>query len=64
MVSVRSVQNTPVGPGKPRDGPNQLWVAEITYLALRPALAYLAAILEAWSRRVVGSAISGQQSPP
>jgi putative transposase len=40
------------------DGPNQLWVADITYIAITTGFVYLAAILDAWSRRVVGYAIS------
>jgi putative transposase len=40
------------------DGPNQLWVADITYIAIAVGFVYLAAILDAWSRRVVGYAIS------
>ena len=40
------------------DGPNQLWVADITYVAITAGFVYLAAILDAWSRRVVGYAIS------
>jgi len=40
------------------DGPNQLWVADITYVAIAVGFVYLAAILDAWSRRVVGYAIS------
>ena len=40
------------------DGPNQLWVADITYVAIATGFVYLAAILDAWSRRVVGYAIS------
>jgi putative transposase len=40
------------------DGPNQVWVADITYIAIRAGFVYLAAILDAWSRRVVGYAIS------
>ena len=39
------------------DGPNQLWVADITYIAIATGFVYLAAILDAWSRRVVGYAI-------
>ena len=35
-------------------GPNQLWVADITYIRLREEFVYLAVILDAWSRRVVG----------
>jgi hypothetical protein len=40
------------------DGPNQLWVADITYIAIATVFVYLAAILDAWSRRVIGYAIS------
>jgi len=36
------------------DGPNQLWVADITYLAIFAGFVYVAVILDAWSRRVVG----------
>ena len=38
-------------------GPNELWVADITYIAIASGFVYLAAILDAWSRRVVGYAI-------
>ena len=38
--------------------PNQLWVADLTYIAIATGFVYLAAILDAWSRRVVGYAIS------
>ncbi len=38
-------------------GPNQLWVADITYIAIVSGFVYLAVILDAWSRRVVGYAI-------
>src|SRR6516225_1130038 len=35
---------------------NQLWVADITYIAIPTGFVYLAAILDVWSRRVVGYA--------
>ncbi len=38
--------------------PDCLWVADITYIRLRSGFVYLAVILDAWSRRVVGYAIS------
>ena len=44
--------------GRIVDGPNQLWVADITYIAIATGFVYLAAILDAWSRCVVGYAIS------
>ena len=37
--------------------PNRLWVADITYIRLRAAFVYLAVLLDAWSRRVVGYAV-------
>ena len=40
------------------DGPNQVWVADITYIAIAAGFVYMAAILDAWSRRVVRYAIS------
>ncbi|GLK86850.1 hypothetical protein GCM10017653_49200 [Ancylobacter defluvii] len=39
------------------DGPNQLWVADITYVAITIGFVYVAVILDAWSRKVVGYAI-------
>jgi len=36
---------------------NQLWVADITYIRLRTEFVYLAVILDAFSRRVVGWAL-------
>jgi putative transposase len=35
-------------------GPDRLWVADITYLPTRSGFCYLAAVTDAWSRRVVG----------
>jgi transposase InsO family protein len=35
-------------------GINQLWVADITYIRLRAEFVYLAVVLDAWSRKVVG----------
>ena len=32
--------------------PNQLWVADLTYVAIPGGFVYLAAILDAWSRKV------------
>jgi putative transposase len=38
-------------------GMNQLWVADITYIRLRAEFVYLAVILDAYSRKVVGWAL-------
>ena len=35
-------------------GPDRLWVADITHLPTRSGVCYLASIVDAWSRRVVG----------
>ena len=34
--------------------PNRLWVAEVTYVATSSGFLYLAVVMDAWSRRVVG----------
>lgn len=39
-------------------GPNELWVADLTYVAIAVGFVYVGVILDAWSRRVVGYAIS------
>jgi transposase-like protein len=38
-------------------GPNQLWIADITYIRLRKEFVYLAVILDAYSRKDVGWAL-------
>jgi len=61
VVTTDSDHDGPVFPNLAKDvtpsGPNQLWVADITYIAIATSFVYLAAILDAWSRRVVGYAI-------
>lgn len=39
------------------DGPNQLWVADATYVPTWAGFIYLAVVIDVWSRRVVGWAI-------
>jgi len=39
-------------------GLNQLWVGDITYIRVAAGVVYLAVILGAWSRRVIGCALS------
>jgi putative transposase len=39
-------------------GPNQLWLADITYIRLGREFVYLAAVLDAWSRKVIGWRLS------
>jgi len=38
-------------------GPDQLWVADITYIPTWAGFLYLAVVLDAWSRRVIGWAM-------
>lgn len=39
-------------------GPNQKWVADITYVHTRQGWLYLAAVMDLWSRRIVGWSMS------
>jgi putative transposase len=39
--------------------PNQLWVADLTYIRLQQEFVYMAVVLDAFSRRVVGWALNG-----
>jgi putative transposase len=38
-------------------GPNRLWVADITYVPTWSGFLYLAVVMDAWSRRIVGWAM-------
>lgn len=40
-------------------GPNELWVADITFVPTAAGFLFLAVVLDAWSRRIVGWAFSG-----
>lgn len=40
------------------NGLNQVWLADITYIRISAGFVYLAAILDAYSRRVIGYAVS------
>ena len=40
------------------EGPDQLWVADITHIPTRTGFLYLAVVLDAWSRRIVGWAMA------
>ena len=39
------------------EGPDRLWVADITYIPTWAGFLYLAVVLDVWSRRIVGWAI-------
>ena len=61
MVTTDSCHNLPVYPnlagGMSPTGINQLWVADITYIRLQTEFVYLAVVLDAFSRRVIGWAL-------
>ncbi len=40
------------------EGPNQLWVADITFVPTAAGFLYLAVVLDAWSRKIVGWAMA------
>src|ERR1019366_4779883 len=53
----------PIAPNRLAQGPkatapNQLWVADITYIETQEGWLYLAAILDLYSRKIVGWAMS------
>lgn len=39
-------------------GPDQLWIADLTYIQLRGEFVYLAVVLDRWSRKVIGWRLS------
>ena len=61
VATTDSDHDGPIFPNLARDivptGPNQLWVSDITYVALPTRFVYVAVILDAWSRLIVGYAI-------
>ena len=61
VATTDSDHDGPIFPNLARDivptGPNQLWVSDITYVALPARFIYVAVILDAWSRMIVGYAI-------
>jgi len=58
LVTTDSEHGLPVYPNHAADvavdGPDQLWVADITYIRLRLEFVYLAVVLDVFSRRLVG----------
>jgi putative transposase len=61
MVTTDSRHNLPIYPNLARDIKpteiNRLWIADITYIRLRTEFVYLAVVLDAFSRRVIGWAL-------
>jgi len=62
VATTDSAHDGPVFPDLARElvvtGPNQLWFADLTYIRLRTRFVFLAVVLDAWSRKVLGYAIS------
>jgi putative transposase len=61
VATTDSRHNLPIYPNLAREikptAVNQLWVADITYIRLRTEFVYLAVVLDAFSRRVIGWAL-------
>ena len=61
VVTTNSDHDGPILPDLAKDlvpaGPDQLWVADLTYIRILSGSVYLAVVLDAWSRRVVGWAL-------
>lgn len=61
MITTDSNHDSPIYPNVARGfavhGPDQLWVADIIYIALETGFCYLAVILDVWSRKIVGYAL-------
>ena len=61
MVTTDSRHSLPIYPNLARDmtpvSINQLWISDITYIRLRTEFVYLAVVLDAFSRRVIGWAL-------
>lgn len=61
VATTDSAHNGPIFPNLAKDivptGPNQLWVAGLTFIAITRGFVYLSVLLDAWSRRVVGYAV-------
>lgn len=62
-VTTESRHDQPIAPNRlaqwaPPTGPNQVWQADITYIETGEGWLYLAALLDRYSRRIVGWAMS------
>jgi transposase InsO family protein len=63
VVTTDSKHEHPIAPNRlptvpPPGGPNRIWVADITYITTAQGPVYLAAVLDLYSRRIVGWAVS------
>ena len=65
VVTTDSHHDQPIAPNRLADLPeascaNQIWVADITYISTAQGWVYVAAVLDLYSRRIVGWAVSQQ----
>jgi len=62
VATTDSDHDLPIHPnlvkGREVNGPNEIWVADLTYIRIATCFVYLAVILDLFSRKVVGWAIS------
>lgn len=62
VATTDSDHDQPIFPNRTRDmivdGPDQLWVADLTYVDVAVRFVYVAVIMDAWSRRIIGYAMS------
>lgn len=63
--TTESDHDHPIAPNRlaeapPATGPNQLWAADITHVQTRQGWVYVAAILDLYSRRIVGWSVSSR----
>jgi putative transposase len=62
VATTDSDHDQPIFPNRTRDmivdGPDQLWVADLTYVAIAMGFVHVAVIMDAWSRRIIGYAMS------
>jgi putative transposase len=62
VTTTDSDHDQPIFPERTKDmivdGADQLWVADITYVAVAVGFVYVAVIMDAWSRRIIGYAMS------
>ena len=68
MVTTDSRHDQPIAPNRLAELPeasraNQIWVTSITYVSTVQGWVYVAAILDLYSRRIVGWAIINRSTP-